>query len=259
MKKYTSNTITAHGTKEWADTTVNCCNGCVHNCRYCYAKSMALRFKRTTNDEWGTCVVRQHDVAKKHPKYQGRVMFPSSHDITPDNYDACSQVLRNLLEAGNQVLVVSKPHLDVIDAICHDFVQYRNQITFRFTIGALDDVILRIWEPDAPSYLERKDSLQLAYQAGFETSVSIEPMLDPSHIDALVAELNPFVTETIWIGKLNYLGRIIIDCAEIELALNRLQKAQSDLNIMKIYARLNGHPKIEWKDSIKKVVLAAAA
>lgn len=259
MKKYTVNNIAAKGHKQWTDITVNCCNGCVHNCRYCYAKFMAIRFKRTTNDEWRNCIVRQHDVVKKHPKYKGLVMFPSSHDITPDNYDACSQVLGNLLEAGNQVLIVSKPHLDVIDAICNDFVQYWNQVIFRFTIGALDDSILRIWEPGAPSYLERKDSLQHAYQAGFETSVSIEPMLDPAHIDELVAELDPFVTETIWIGKLNYLGRIVIDCEEIEWALNRVQKAQSNSNIMKIYARLNGHPKIEWKNSIKKVALAAAA
>ena len=259
MKKYIAKTHTAHGTKEWADTTINCCNGCPHNCRYCFAKFMALRFKRNTDDGWGTCLVRQHDIIKKHKKYQGLVMFPSSHDITPDNYDACRQVLGNLLKAVNQVLIVSKPHLDVIEAICSDFIQFRSQILFRFTIGATDDAILRRWEPGAPSYTERKDSLRLAFQSGFETSVSIEPMLDPIHIDELFAQLEPYVTETIWIGKLNYLGRIIIDSKEIEWELNRLKTAQCDANIMKIYARLNGHPKISWKDSIKKVVLAAAA
>jgi DNA repair photolyase len=35
-----------HGTKEWADKTVNCCTGCSHDCLYCYAKGMAVRFKQ---------------------------------------------------------------------------------------------------------------------------------------------------------------------------------------------------------------------
>lgn len=34
------------GTKEWADSNVNCYLGCSNNCRYCYAKKMAIRFNR---------------------------------------------------------------------------------------------------------------------------------------------------------------------------------------------------------------------
>ena len=38
----------AHGTGEWAAGNVNIQNGCEHNCLYCYAKAMAIRFRRNT-------------------------------------------------------------------------------------------------------------------------------------------------------------------------------------------------------------------
>ena len=36
------------GTQEWAASNVNIQDGCEHDCRYCYAKTMAIRFKRAT-------------------------------------------------------------------------------------------------------------------------------------------------------------------------------------------------------------------
>ena len=34
------------GVEEWAKHSANCFYGCSHDCQYCYAKSMAVRFKR---------------------------------------------------------------------------------------------------------------------------------------------------------------------------------------------------------------------
>ena len=102
------------GTQEWSVKTVNCCTGCSHDCRYCYAKGMAIRFKQVTPEQWPLERIRPKDVSKRHKKYDGQVMFPSSHDITPNNLDACLTVLKNLLVVGNRVLVVSKPHLECI-------------------------------------------------------------------------------------------------------------------------------------------------
>ena len=85
---------------------------------------------------------------------------------------------------------MSKPHLDCIQAICQQFGDYREKILFRFTIGACDDTVLSFWEPGAPTYAERMASLQYAYEQGFQTSVSVEPMLDSANIDQLIAELS---------------------------------------------------------------------
>jgi len=242
------------GTNEWAVKTVNCCTGCSNNCRYCYARGIGLRFKRTTYEDWGNCHIRQKDVDKKYPKYNGRVMFPSSHDITPDNFQACLKVLGKLLEAGNEVLVVSKPYVESIRTICDDYAPYRKQIMFRFTIGACDNATLSFWEPGAPSYEERKAALKYAFNACFETSVSAEPMLNAGYIDDLVKDLEPFISHSLWLGKMNYLHNVRTDSFDVEVELEWIKANQTDEKIKAIYDRFKDNPLIRWKDSIKKVV-----
>ena len=245
----------SHGTREWAPKNVNCCKGCSHDCRYCYAKGMAIRFKQVTANQWPLEQIRQKDVDRIYKKYDGQVMFPSSHDITPNNLNACLTVMKNLLVAGNKVLVVSKPHLDCIKAICQMFGSFKSQILFRFSIGACDDQILSYWEPNAPCYNERKQCLVYARKAGFKTSVSVEPMLDSANIDILISELSPYVTHSIWIGTMNHLGRFgkgsdMVLRQEIE----KIKRGQTDKIIRAIYDRHKNNPLIKWKAEIKKVV-----
>jgi len=190
-------------------------------------------------------------------------MFPSSHDITPNNLASCFTVLKNLLEAGNRVLVVSKPHLECIETICDNLPQRIDQILFRFSIGACDDRIMSFWEPNAPCYDERKACLIHSFKAGFKTSVSVEPMLDSANIGTLIGELLPYVTDSIWIGKMNHMGRlgkgsdIVLRCA-----IEKIKRSQTDEILREIYDRHNMIPKIKWKKEINKVVgipLAPAA
>ncbi len=243
-----------NGFKEWTKYSVNCCSGCANDCRYCYAKGMAVRFKQLTVDEWPLERVRQKDVDKKQRLYDGRVMFPSSHDITPGNFDACMIVIEKLLKAGNELLIVSKPRLECISAICKFFKVYKDKIIFRFTIGACDDDVLSFWEPNAPGYDERKYSLEYAFETGFETSVSVEPMLCAEGVLDLVEDLEPFTTNSIWIGKMNHLKSIRIDGDEIHEAVQVVKEGQGDENILAIYSKLRDNPLIKWKDSIKKIV-----
>src|SRR6056297_231416 len=75
--------IKGTGTKEWADSNVNIAYGCSHDCKYCYAKKMAIRFKRETERSWKTMRINTKKVNKGYGKRKGRIMFPSSHDVTP--------------------------------------------------------------------------------------------------------------------------------------------------------------------------------
>ena len=182
-------------------------------------------------------------------------MFPSSHDITPNNLDACLTVLGNLLAAKNKVLVVSKPHLKCIMAICERFKEFKEKILFRFTIGACDDRILSFWEPNAPVYNERKESLIHSYESGFQTSVSVEPMLDAPNIENLISELQSYVTNAIWIGKMNHLGRFGKNGdAILQEEINKIENGQTDEAIKSIYSSHRNNPVIKWKKEIKKVV-----
>ncbi|MHA1369295.1 MAG: radical SAM protein [Promethearchaeota archaeon] len=224
------------GTKEWADSNVNLINGCMHDCRYCYAKKMAIRFKRKTASTWKVMEIRWHDVNKRYSKRKGRVMFPTSHDLVPNEpfFTASMTVLKKLLIAGNDVLVTTKPHLPVIKYICEKFANFKEQIQFRFTITSLDDARLSFWEPGAPKFAERFTSLELAFQKGFKTSISIEPCLDPDP-RPLVMKLEPFVTESIWLGSINY-------CGEHEF--------NSKETILKWMEWFNGNSLIRFKDSV---------
>src|ERR1039457_4031334 len=84
---------------------------------------------------------------------------------------------------------------------------YHEAILFRFSIGAMDDSILGYWEPGAPTFSERLSCLQYAHAQGYATSVSCEPLLDAPGAIALFDALEPYVTNSIWIGKMNEMLR----------------------------------------------------
>ena len=167
-----TNTTRITGTREWAETNINCVLGCPHCCRYCYARANAVRFGQITrHDRWGrgyhrlsTGFRNRQREGLRWPHYGGRVMFPSSHDITPHFLVECLEVIDGLLDAGNRLLIVSKPHFQCIDALCHRYERrlQRSAITLRFSITARDDRILRYWEPGAPPYAERLACLKMA-------------------------------------------------------------------------------------------------
>ena len=247
----------AHGTEEWAASCVNIQNGCEHDCLYCYAKSMAIRFRRTTAKNWAIPVIRKHSVEKRYSQRKGRVMFPSTHDITPANIQLCIEVLEKLLRAKNEVLIVSKPYLNCIKELCKKFEKFQAHVLFRFSVGSIDNTILKFWEPKAPSLEQRISSLSHAYSAGFQTSVSCEPFLD-TQIDKTISLVRPNVTHSIWLGKANRLNHIIpTNCPKndrVIVKVKQLQGWQSDEYIRCLYSNYKDDPLIRWKDSIKKVI-----
>ncbi len=184
-------------------------------------------------------------------------MFPSSHDIEPAFLEPCMATLGKLLAAGNQVLVVSKPHLTCIERICAEFVQFKRSILFRFTIGALDSTILKFWEPGAPSFEERLASLQHAFRDGYVTSVSAEPMLDSPRIVELFNRLSPFVTDKVWVGTLNRARNCIMEWQKIDAKIRQIEANQTKTKLLAIYEALKNEPKIAWKDSFAAVIAAA--
>lgn len=246
-----------HGTQEWAASNVNIQDGCEHDCRYCYAKTMAIRFKRATAASWSKPKLRQHDLNRGFTKRAGRIMFPTAHDITEANLEACLAVLLRMLQAGNEVLIVSKPRRSCIERLSTELTDYRRQIVFRFSIGSVNNAVLAYWEPGAPSFAERLACLKAAYLRDFHTSISGEPMLD-NNPDALIDAVRPYVTDSIWLGKINRLRSILpFNCPGDKEVLARgaaLTNRQNDTAIRALYSRHRHDPLIKWKDSIKAIV-----
>lgn len=241
------------GTAEWAEVTENICRGCPNNCLYCYAAHNANRFGHRTRKEWHREEFTKRAKMKSYPMKDGVVMFPSSHDITPFNLDACIRVMKLILSAGNRLLIVSKPREDCIPTILIELAPWKDQILFRFTIGSVDSDICAVWEPGAPSPGERIMCLRETFHAGFRTSVSIEPMLAGA-MEAVftVASVKEYVTDTIWIGKMNKIRTRV--AAELGDLIEAIEELQSDKNILWLYDHFKNNPMIRWKDSINEVV-----
>jgi len=249
------------GTKEWAETNVNIQLGCEHGCRYCYARYDAVKWhKWCTAKQWKDPVIVQSKVRRSFLKRAGVVMYPSTHDVTMLNRSESICVLGNLLDAGNRVLLVSKPHMDCIDDICRTFQEYRKQLMFRFTIGSMDQQILDFWEPNAPCYNERLQCLMLAYSQRYQTSVSCEPFLDckVDRIIGLYEELKPYISESFWIGKLREFDKRV-DMSDVtpeqdERFVKPLKAAQADEFVLEFCQRLQNEQLVRHKDSIREVI-----
>jgi hypothetical protein len=179
-------------------------------------------------------------------------MFPTQHDITPENLDHCLSTLTGLLEVGNEVLVVSKPHFDCIKDICKVTEKFKDKMLFRFSIGSYSDRILGYWEPGAPCFEERYNSLAHSFMLGFKTSISCEPCLDTSKVVQLFHTLKPLISDSFWIGKMN---RIEDRCSGIDPAeLERIYRGQTDDKIIDLYKQLRNEPLIRWKESYQDVL-----
>lgn len=238
------------GTKEWADSNVNCYYGCSNDCRYCYAKKMAIRFKRKTKDTWKEMEPNEKMIKKGYAKRKGRVMFPTSHDITEKSLNGCLTVLEKLIDAENEVLITTKPAYDCVKAICDTFADKKHLVQFRFTITSLDNDKLQFWEAEAPSFEERLKSLKYAYQSGFKTSISIEPFLDKDPF-RLVEKIKEYVTESIWIGKMNYIKASNIP-EQDKLNYKAIRYINSEENLEKVLKHASEYDEefLRIKDSI---------
>ncbi len=244
------------GTFEWAVANANCVVGCEHNCRYCYQRYNMVRcWKNMTDEEWKVPVINWDRVRQKRQKVNGTIMFPTAHDILPETLDACIECLKNLLEPGNDVLIVSKPHLECTQKLCKELAEYKDHILFRFTVGAMDDSILEYWEPDAPNFQERLASLIHAFRSGFKTSISAEPLLDSAHVTELVNALRDFVTDSIWLGMLNHIDqRVPIENDEDQRQVDLIKAGQTEERVREIYEEFKDDPIIKWKNSYKEIL-----
>jgi len=249
------------GTREWAEHNHNILTGCEHGCLYCYARHNAVKrykYVKSEDDFINHVKLNEKNLNRKPFKYKdgGRIMFPTTHDILPEFIDETVEYLRGWLKVGNEILIVSKPHFDCIKKICDNLSEYKKQVVFRFTIGSKHNTHLKFWEPGAPTFEERLKSLKYAYNKGFQTSISMEPKLDVD-VKGVIDELIPYVTDTIWIGNLNFMESRVdkkVWTKDTKLFKGLVEDTQTQHFIETLYDHYKDNPKIKWKESIKKML-----
>lgn len=133
------------------------------------------------------------------------------------------------------------------------------RVEVRVTIGSTDDAVLGFWEPGAPKFTERIAALKWAHDNGFQTSVSVEPMLD-SLPGCVIAAVTPYVSPDrgIWLGRANRLMQTVaVNCpgdARVKAAASALEAWWNDAAITRLYWEWKDNPLIRWKDSVRQVV-----
>lgn len=249
------------GVGEWATYGINTCRRCKNNCLYCYAHAIAYVMGQMKEFEWKDMIVKPAMVQKGYRKRNGRIMFPTSHDIVnslPEVKGACLTVLGKLLKAGNTVLLTTKAHPDVVEEICDRFKDYKAKLQFRITITTLDEGLREFWETDAPTIAQRLRALEIAYENGFPTSTSDEPFL--SNPVVVVEKVYELCTESVWIGPANpkYWWFIKKQCEKIgELArYEKMVLPYTKENLQRIYGATKDEyqVKIRYKDHFQEIL-----
>ena len=181
-------------------------------------------------------------------------MFPTSHDITPRFLDDCVTVLKKLLAAGNEVLIVSKPHLECVERLCRELAEHKDKIVFRFTIGAMDDKLLRFWEPvrrlcGAAGSAEACPRAWIPHQRQRRAHAGRAARGGTLRGAGAVRHRYHLVRQDEHVRR-----RVEVKSAEDEAAVQKIEENQTDERIVELYGRLKDKPKVAWKDSFKKIV-----
>jgi len=261
------------GIYEWAHFSMSCYSSCENLCTYCWAQADKIQKnkKRDPNKvtpenrhipvarEWKHFVNAFRNNQRKYGK-DARIMTPGTHDITMLTIDYFLRGLKYMLDdegSNHTFLIVTKARLECIKKLCEELNAYKGRIMFRFTIGSADDKVLAFWEPEAPKFQERLDSLKYAYANGYATSVSCEPRLD-ANVDAVINATKAYVSDSIWIGTANKLEqRLKLNgCATEEylVAAKKLEELQALPYIQELYSKWKDEPKIRWKASLKEML-----
>jgi len=247
------------GQYSWGEKTANSICGCCNNCGYCYAQSNAIRRNQKTAETWKNEVINQEDLNCPIHKCIGRFMYQTNSDISPQHIKEHIFMIGKILKAGNSIFCITKPHYECVEKICKEFYNYKDKIELCFTIGSTNTETLAFWESGASNYQERKASLCMAYDQGFTTSVSAEPLLDRD-LDGLVEELTPFITRHLWFGKMNFpmQGLSANGHWDIETMkrVKNLINFHNDANFIRYYYnKYKDNPKILWKSHFRKEIL----
>jgi hypothetical protein len=99
--------------------------------------------------------------------------------------------------------------------------------------------------------------LEFAFEQGFDTSVSCEPLLDGNATELVEAVL-PFVTDTIWLGKPNNLvGAVSTNTGKDEDLKQRARELNAIMTLeyfQELFRVFGSNPTIRWKDSVKDML-----
>ena len=226
------------------DFVINPYVGCMHGCKYCYARFM----KRFTGhaEPWGSFVDIKNNapdlIPKGTNKYREKSIIISSVTDPYQPIERKYKLTRKILER----LIPLQPHLDLItksDLVVRDidlFKQFKNcMVTLSFSIT--DEKLRKQIEPLSSPVKQKINALEELHKAKIPTALFVSPIL-PQITDwgKIINETQSFVDEY-WFENLNLYPSIK---GEI---FNFLRKNKPELveKYKKIYSKNSNYWNIE--------------
>ncbi|MBC7333855.1 MAG: radical SAM protein [Actinobacteria bacterium] len=154
--------------------------GCQHGCFYCYARFMK---KYTGHKEtWGEFVdikVNTPELLKKEIKKKklGKVWISGVCDPyqpVEERYKLTYKCIEILVQNNWPVVIQTKSPLVLRDI---NIFKIGKNFEVGLSIGTADDIIRKLFEPNAPSIDDRVWALDELHKAGVRTYAMIAPML----------------------------------------------------------------------------------
>lgn len=191
--------------REYSPYALNIYNGCDHNCRYCYIRTM--RFRRyVPNDE----IKSRKDIIENLEKQlkkqeiteQVLLCFMGDPYCQADiKYETTREMLKLLLKYDIPTAILSKGGNRILRDM--DLFKKFKKIKVGVTLTLLDEKESLYYEPEAALPRERIEVLGILHREGIKTWVSFEPVIRPLTTYQLLELTYPFVDQY-KVGKMNY-------------------------------------------------------
>lgn len=210
-----------------SDWVINCYNGCLFGCMYCYATQIA-RWKHP-DEIWGNYLdvkinapillkteLKKLSTERSFTRYDfGSIFFSSVTDPyvgMEAKYKLTRKCLEVLLEFGYEgsVSILTKAPLVTRDIDL--FKQFKN-LEVGMTITGLDDKVSRFLEVKAPPVTSRIKTLEELSKAGINTYAFVGPIIpyfihSEQKIKEIIDKLEEIGVKKIWFEHLNLSPKI---------------------------------------------------
>lgn len=187
------------------DYSLNPYIGCMHGCRYCYARFM----KRFCGhrEGWGEFVdvkvnaveLLMHEVGVKRVGLVWISGVCDPYQPVEARYGLTRACLEVLLGRGWPVFIQTKSNLVLRDLDL--LMRFRDGVEVALTITTGDEGVRRIFEPNAPSIGRRLEALEALNSHGIRTCVMIAPILPGAE---MVVDMVEGLADKVLLDKLNY-------------------------------------------------------
>ncbi len=197
---------------------INPYQGCVFACEFCSAIKMNFFTGRTTEKwdktGWGSWVDYKTNIVellhKERDKVRkSKIYFGNATDIympIERKLELVPPILEFFLD--NPPLELEVQTRGTSRDVARDIpllqeLAKKTSVLVSYSIHTDRDDVKKIFEPKAPSLIERERGLKLYFDAGIATRLSCMPIL-PLDPENYAARFAPYITKRVWIASMNH-------------------------------------------------------